>query len=52
MDRVSYVCEDCGYEFEKTELFPDIEDQEEEIACPSCGGVDLQIVSRGDEPAA
>ena len=42
-----YRCEDCGHEFEKTELFQDIED--DLVSCPNCEGLDLQLV---EEPAA
>jgi len=53
METAHYVCEDCGYEFAKSELFPDIEDAE--VACPNCGGIELQVVDRAgeqQEPAA
>lgn len=42
-----YRCEDCGHEFEKTELMPDIED--DLVTCPECGGLDIQLV---EAPAA
>jgi putative FmdB family regulatory protein len=46
MDVPYFRCEDCGHEFEKTEFVPDIED--EIVACPQCGGLDIQLV---DTPA-
>jgi len=46
--KVPYFhCEDCGYEFEKTEFIPDIED--ELVSCPACSGLDMQLV---EKPAA
>lgn len=36
-----YQCEDCGARFEEVEL--DIED--EPLVCPSCGGLDLQLIA-------
>ncbi len=38
-----YRCEDCGHEFDKTELLPDVED--DLVACPECGGLDIQLVT-------
>lgn len=37
-----YHCEDCGHEFEKTAFLADIEDSP--LACPECGGLDLELV--------
>jgi len=54
MDVPYYHCEDCGHEFAKTELTADVED--EPLACPVCGGLDLQLVessgSGRERPAA
>ena len=47
MDVPYYSCEDCGAEFAKTELLPDVE--EDLMSCPECGGLDIQLV---EEPAA
>jgi putative FmdB family regulatory protein len=38
-----FRCEDCGHEFPKTRLQPDLE--EEPVICPNCGGVDIQLVA-------
>jgi putative FmdB family regulatory protein len=37
-----FRCEDCGHEFPKTELQPDLE--EEPVVCPNCGGLDIQLL--------
>lgn len=39
-----FHCEDCDHEFDELEV--DIE--EEPLACPKCGGLDLQLVSEAD----
>lgn len=36
-----YQCDDCGYAFEKSELFPDFEDGL--MACPVCGSTELEL---------
>ena len=38
-----FLCEDCGHEFPKTSLMPDVEDADV-VACPECGGMDIQLV--------
>lgn len=40
MSAARYLCEDCGHEFEM--VAPDIE--EGPLACPECGGLDIQLV--------
>ena len=47
MDTPYYLCEDCGHQFEKTAFLPDVED--DLVACPACGGLDIQLV---EEPPA
>lgn len=37
-----FLCEDCGHEFPKTRMQPDIED--EPVVCPKCGGMDIALV--------
>jgi DNA-directed RNA polymerase subunit RPC12/RpoP len=37
-----YKCEDCGNEFPRTSFTPDVED--DLLACPACGGLDIQLV--------
>ncbi len=44
-----FRCEDCGHEFPKTRLQPDLED--EPVVCPACGGMDIQLVE-GEVEAA
>jgi predicted Zn-ribbon and HTH transcriptional regulator len=44
-----YRCEDCGFEFEKSDLIPEIEDSP--LACPACDGLDIELVA-GPEPSA
>lgn len=46
METPQFRCEDCGHEFVETELALDREDSP--LACPACGGLDLQRV----EPVA
>ena len=46
MNTPRYHCEDCGYEFVKTEFSSDIEDSW--LYCPICGRLDIQLLS-GDE---
>lgn len=45
-----YHCEECGYEFEKTEFVPDVED--DMVVCPSCGSFDLQLEAAETKRAA
>ena len=40
-----FKCEDCGFEFQEVDL--DIDD--EPLACPSCGGLDLQLLGEAEE---
>jgi putative FmdB family regulatory protein len=40
--RPFYRCEDCGHEFEQFGFPPDIE--ESPLACPACGGLDIELV--------
>jgi predicted Zn-ribbon and HTH transcriptional regulator len=40
MTTKQFTCEDCGFEFEESDL--DIDD--EPLACPNCGGLDIQLV--------
>jgi uncharacterized Zn finger protein len=47
METPYYTCEDCGCEFTKTELLPDVED--DLVSCPECGGLDIGLV---ETPAA
>lgn len=48
MTVVRYKCEDCGHEFE--ELRADVE--EGPLACPNCGGLDIQLLVEEGESAA
>lgn len=51
METPYFRCEDCGHEFAKTEFLPDVEDAI--VSCPSCGGLDIQLVQTpGSERAA
>jgi len=45
-----YHCEDCGHEFEKTDLLDDVEDSP--LACPECGGLDLGLVEQAESGEA
>lgn len=47
-----FLCEDCGHEFPETGLERDIEDDLEGIACPQCGGLDIQLVAAGEGDTA
>lgn len=47
MNQPFYRCEDCGHEFQRSGFPPDIE--ESPLACPACGGLDIQLVD-GSEP--
>jgi len=42
MNAPYYQCEDCGFEFEKSEFLADVE--EYPLACPACDGLDIQLV--------
>ncbi len=42
MSTPYFICEDGGQHFEKTEFVPDVEDAL--VACPVCGGMDIQLV--------
>ena len=42
METPFYRCEDCGHEFERPDLGPEIEDSP--LACPVCDGLDIQLV--------
>ena len=44
MKRLYYQCEDCGHEFQDAGFPPDIEDGP--LACPSCGGMDIQLLEK------
>jgi putative FmdB family regulatory protein len=49
MDTPYFLCEDCGHRFEKTAFLPDVED--DLVACPACGGLDIQLVQQPKERA-
>jgi hypothetical protein len=47
MNAPRYHCEDCGFEFEKTEFTFDMEDSW--MYCPDCGRLDIQLLSGEEE---
>jgi len=48
-----FKCQDCGYEFERTEFLPDVEDAL--VSCPVCDGLEIHDglgIQLVEEPAA
>lgn len=41
MTALHFKCEDCGNEFDEL----DLEIEDEPLACPECGGLDIQLLS-------